>query len=934
MPEVRASARSAHPPRGRLYLVDGSGYIFRAYHGLPPLTKKDGTPTGAVYGFCSMLAKLIDDVAAEGGAGGIAVIFDAARKNFRTDIYKDYKAHRPPPPDDLIPQFGLIREATRAFDLPCIEQEGYEADDLIATYARLARDAGIEVTIVSGDKDLMQLVRPGVAMFDPMKARRIGEAEVVERFGVGPDKVVDVQALTGDSVDNVPGVPGIGVKTAAELIREYGDLDALLARAGEIKQPKRRETLVANAEKAQLSRELVRLKDDVPVETAVEELGFRPPKPDQLFAFLTELEFTKLVDRLKGKLGAGTGVAPAPAARAPARAKGPAAEAYELVTEPDALTAWVARARHEGRVALSVLRTPEPAMRSELVGVALAVRPGEACYIPLVHAGAGALALDARSAAPGLIARDRALALLKPLCADVGVLKIGRDIKEDAVLLGRAGLELSPVDDVGLIAHVLESGLGGREREALFARHLERTVKPWKDVIGSGKGQLGPAQVPLDRALAYMAEGADCMLRLHDALKPKLVVERLVAVYETLERPLIPVLAAMETAGIQVDPETLKDLSHDFARRAAELETEIHRLAKHAFNIGSPKQLGEVLFDELKLPGGKKGKTGAYGTGADILEELAADGHKLPARVLDWRQLTKLKSTYTDALQAEINPTTGRVHTTYDQAGAATGRLASNDPNLQNIPIRTEEGRKIRRAFVPERGHVLVSADYSQIELRLLAHIADIGALKSAFAEGVDIHALTASQVFGVPLKGMDPAVRRNAKAINFGIIYGMSAFGLARQLGIPREEANAYIKAYFARYPGIHAYMDATKTFCRERGYVETIFGRRCYIAGIKDKNAMVRNFSERAAINAPIQGSAADIIKRAMIRIPDALAGAKLKARMLLTVHDELLFEAPAAEVETLKPLVKKTMEAVAHLSVPLTADVGAGANWDEAH
>jgi DNA polymerase-1 len=911
-----------------LYLVDGSGYIFRAYFALPPMTRPDGTPVNAVYGFTNMLIKLL----AETDADAVAVIFDKGAKSFRNDFYPDYKAHRPPPPEDLIPQFELIREATRAFNLPCIEMENFEADDIIATYARLAREAGIEVTIVSSDKDLMQLVDDKITMLDPMKNLEIGPDQVVEKFGVPPDKVVEVQALAGDSVDNVPGVPGIGVKTAAQLIAEYGDLDTLLERAGEIKQPKRRETLVENAEMARVSRRLVTLEDEVPVEQDLAELSLHEPEPETLRGFLEANGFRSVITRLGDRLGE-PGAEPA----------APAEAAYELLRDPKALEAWVAAATAQGFVAVDTETTSLDAMRARLVGVSLALSPGKACYVPLAHrppGGDGELDLEGGGGLlSGQIPLDDALAALKPLLEDPAVLKIGQNLKYDMVVLAKYGVEIAPVDDTMLLSYVLEGGLHGHGMDELASLHLGHQTIKFSEVAGSGRNQVTFDRVALGKALDYAAEDADVTLRLHRALKPQLLAQRMVTVYETLERPLVPVLVAMETAGIKVDRDTLRRLSNDFAGRAAELESEIHKLAGHPFTIGSPKQLGEVLFDELGLEGGgRKTKTGAYATGAGVLEGLAAQGHDLPARVLDWRQLTKLKSTYTDALQEQIDPETGRVHTSFSQAVASTGRLSSNDPNLQNIPVRTEEGRKIRRAFVAEKGHRLLSVDYSQIELRLAAHIAEVDALKQAFREGQDIHAATASQVFGVPVEGMDPMVRRQAKAINFGIIYGISPFGLAQNLGIAQAEAKAYIEAYFERYPGIKDYMERMKKQCREQGYVTTLFGRKVHMPGIKDKNPARRSFSERAAINAPIQGAAADIIKRAMIRIPRALADAKLSARMLLQVHDELLFEVPEKELDETSAVVRQVMEGAAapaiELSVPLVAEAGIGDTWAEAH
>ena len=950
-----------------LCLVDGSGYIFRAFHALPPLTRPDGTPVGAVLGFTNMLLKLM----ASHSCDHLAVIFDAGRKTFRNEIYTDYKANRDEPPPELLPQFGLVREASRAFNVPALEAPGFEADDLIAAYARAAVEGGWKVTIVSSDKDLMQLVRPGVDMLDPIKYRPIGEAEVRERFGVGPEKVVDVQALAGDSTDNVPGVPGIGVKTAAELINTYGDLDTLLARAGEIKQPKRREALLAHRDDALMSRELVRLKDDVELPAKVADLGIKQPDPKTLVAFLAAQGFRSVITRLKteGLIDAEfdvdtvpkmiNGDAPAPEPqpdRPPTPVVAPRACKYEIVRSLEVLESWVARATKAGAVALDVATLPTRPLQADLVGIALAIAPAQACYVPIAHtepgpAGQAGGELDLGGARPlsGQLTLSIVLDALAPLLADPTVLKIGHDLKFDAEVIRRAGrklgrdIQIAPIDDVMLLSYVLGGGKHGHDLRELSDIYLGHKMLTLDELTGTGKARIGFAQVPLERACEFAGEDADVTVRLHAALKPMLAGQRLVSVYETIERPLIPVLRDMEEAGIAVDMAELRRLSNEFAVRCQNLETQIHKEAKRPFTIGSPQQLGQVLFDEmgLQLPDGntpKKTKTGAYATGAEVLEELAAIGHKLPQLVLDWRQISKLKSTYTDALVEEVNPETGRVHTSFAMAVASTGRLSSSDPNLQNIPIRTEEGRKIRKAFVAAPGTTLVSFDYSQIELRLLAHVADIAALKTAFREGTDIHALTASEMFGVPVKGMDPMVRRKAKAINFGIIYGISAFGLARQLGIAQGEAREYIQKYFERYPGIRDYMERTKQLAREKGYVTTIFGRRVHLPEIASKNGAVRSFQERAAINAPIQGGAADIIKRAMVRIPAALAQAKLAAKLLLQVHDELLFEVAPREVDATIAAVKAVMEnaskPVVDMSVPLVVDVGQGASWADAH
>ncbi|MCU0893291.1 MAG: DNA polymerase I [Rhodospirillales bacterium] len=923
-----AEATPASQPR-HVYLIDGSGFLFRAFHALPPMTRGDGTPVGAVYGFAQMLMKLL----AETDADHVAVIFDASRRTFRNDLFPGYKASRPEPPDELIPQFALVREATRAFNVACVEAAGYEADDVIATYTRLAREAGAEVTIVSSDKDLMQLVGDGVSMFDAMKNRSIGEAEVRERFGVGPEKVIDVQALAGDSIDCVPGVPGIGVKTAAQLIGEYGDLETLLERAIEIRQPKRRQSLIEHADNARLSKELVKLCAEVPPPEPLSAFAVKRPDLKAVRDFLEAQSFRSILARIESQgLALGRGAAQ-PEQAAPSPELPLERRNYTLVQDETTLARWIRQAEAAGTVAIDTETTSLYASRCSLVGIALSLEPGRACYVPLAHVGAPG------EEQPRQLDRATALAALKPLLEDPAVLKVGQNVKYDMQVLGRCGIQLSPIDDTMLLSYVLEGGLHGHGTDELAELHLGTTPVTFAAVAGSGRSQVTFDKVSITRACDYAAEDADITLRLHRELKPRLVREHLVSVYETLERPLIGVLAAMEARGILVDADELRGLSAEFGRRLEALEADIHGLAGGPFNIGSPKQLGDVLFERMKVQTGRRGKSGAFATGADILETIAAEAEDpharaLAGRVLDWRQLSKLKTTYADALIQQIGPESGRVHTCYQQAVASTGRLSSSDPNLQNIPVRTEEGRKIRHAFIATPGSVLLSADYSQIELRLLAHVAGIEALKVAFRDGIDIHAMTASQVFGVPITGMDPFVRRKAKAINFGIIYGISPFGLARQLGIARSEAAAYIDAYFARYPGIRDYMAATKKGARERGYVTTLFGRRCHVRGITDRNPSVRSFAERAAINAPIQGGAADIIKRAMIRIPKALARAGLKSEMLLQVHDELVFEVPEAEVEAVRALVVDVMTSVADLTVPLVVDTGTGRTWDAAH
>jgi DNA polymerase-1 len=1008
----KTSPKSApHPVKAlkkgdHVFLVDGSSYIFRAYHALPPLNRKsDGLQVNAVLGFCNMLWKLLRDMPPENRPTHLAIIFDKSEVTFRNKLYPDYKAHRPPAPDDLIPQFPLIREAVRAFDLPCLEQGGFEADDLIATYAREAGERGATTTIVSSDKDLMQLVTDKVTMFDTMKDRRIGIAEVIEKFGVPPEKVVEVQALAGDSTDNVPGVPGIGIKTAAQLIVEYGDLETLLLRAGEIKQPKRREALIENAEKARISRQLVLLDDKVRLDVPLDELAVHEPDARKLIAFLKAMEFSTLTRRVaeysqidpsdveaddknsSGASGKSAGSPPPPrapggdlfgnqdaptspatgraiasgvgrgqgkpdksnvvltpqalaAARAEEARKTPVDRAkYQTIRSLDQLNIWIARAHDAGHFAVEAKANSIDPMQAEISGIALALKPNDACYIPLSHKQSGdGSGLFAAGPAPDQIRTADALEALRPLLESAGILKIGFNIKFNAVMFAQHGITLRNHDDAQLMSYALDAGRNSHNLDALAETWLGHASLTHGELIGSGKAKLSFDQVEIDKAAAYSAEDADVILRLWRVLKPRLVAERMTSVYETLERPLISVLARMERRGISIDRQVLSRLSGEFAQTAARVEAEIQAIAGEPINVGSPKQIGDILFGKMAIPGGTKTKTGAWSTSAQILDELAEQGHEFPRKILEWRQVSKLKSTYTDALPTYVHPQTHRVHTTYALAATTTGRLSSNEPNLQNIPVRTEDGRKIRRAFIASKGHKLVSADYSQIELRLLAEIADIPVLKQAFRDGLDIHAMTASEMFGVPVKDMPGEVRRRAKAINFGIIYGISAFGLANQLGIAREEASAYIKKYFERFPGIRAYMDATRDFCRSHGYVETLFGRKCHYPDIKASNASVRSFNERAAINARLQGTAADIIRRAMIRMEDALAENKLSAQMLLQVHDELIFEVPDDEVAATLPVVQHTMQDAPFpavlLSVPLHVDARAADNWDEAH
>jgi DNA polymerase I len=946
-------------PPLRLWMIDASAYIFRAYHALPPLTRKsDGLPVGAVQGYCNMLWKLIRDMKGEDGPTHLVAIFDHSEKTFRNELYDQYKANRSDPPEDLIPQFPLVRDATKAFGVACVELPGYEADDLIATYACRARDAGGEAVIVSSDKDLMQLIGPRVVMWDPMKDRRLAEEAVMEKFGVTPDKMIDLQALVGDSVDNVPGAPGIGLKTAAQLLDEYGDLDALLARAGEIKQPKRRETLIKHRDQILLSRKLVALTCDAPAPEPIEDFVVRDPDPEVLGAFLDEMEFRSLRSRVgDGKAPAKEGsafaarpkpmTAPvstprfAPVEAAPVDTQAFDHDGYVCIRTLEALDEFISRATEAGVVGFDTETDALSATHAGLCGVSLAIGANDACYVPLTHEhppleGGGLLDQDDREPLNQLD-EPTVLVRLKTLLEDPGVLKVMQNGKYDLAVMARKGIRVAPIDDTMLISYVLDGGLHGHGMDDLSRRWLGHDPIPFKQVAGTGKAQKSFKHVDLKAATCYAAEDADVTLRLWRILKPRLADEGLVTVYETLERGMPAVLADMERAGIRVDPARLKSLSSEFGMKMAELEEKAHALAGRPFNVGSPRQIGDILFGEMNLPGGKKTASGQWGTDASVLEELALT-HDLPRVLLDWRQLSKLKGTYTDALIEAADPETDRVHTSYQLAAASTGRLASSDPNLQNIPIRTETGRQIRKAFVAAPGHVLISADYSQIELRLLAHIGDIPELKRAFAAGIDIHTATASEMFGVPVDQMDPETRRRAKAINFGIVYGISAFGLAAQLGIDQGEAGAYIKTYFERFPGIRAYMDATKAKVRESGHVSTIFGRRIHIPAIHSKSAAERSFGERAAINAPIQGAAADVIRRAMMRMPKALCDAGLQTRMLLQVHDELVFEAPQAEAEAAIGIIKRVMEGAAEpavaLTVPLVVEARAADNWDDAH
>ena len=925
-----------------LHLIDGSGFIFRAYHALPPLTRKsDGLPVGAVSGFCNMLFKIIEDQKGSNAPTHLVVVFDAKGKTFRSDIYPEYKMNRPPAPEDLVPQFPLTRDATRAFGLACIEQEGFEADDIMATLAIQARDAGGHVTIVSSDKDLMQLVGNGVEMYDAMKNKRIGSEQVVEKFGVGPNRVIDVQSLAGDSVDNVPGAPGIGIKTAALLINEYGDLDSLLERASEIKQPKRRETLIDNADQIRTSRDLVTLKTDMKMDCDLDDFAVHAPDPEVVLKFLSEMEFRTMSARIANKFGVS---APEIKASDKSNAENNIIELkhipintknYELIDNINDLNRWIKKIYQRGYVAVDTETTGLNDMIVDLVGICLSVEIGEACYIPLGHTNGEDDLFGGASLCSGQINLEEALTILRPVLQDSSIIKIGQNIKYDTKIFARYNVNLTPVDDTMLLSYAINGGKHNHGMDYLSERYLDHKPISIKSLLGSGKSAITFDKVPISDAVNYAAEDADITLRLWKLFKPMLHANSVTKVYEKLERPLIPVLAKMEMDGIKVDRNTLSRMSNNFAQSMSGLEAEIYDLAGQSFNVGSPKQLGEILFDKLELPGGKKGKTGAYGTGVDVLEDLASEGYELPVKVLDWRQMSKLKSTYTDALQGHINPNTGRVHTSYVISGASTGRLSSTDPNLQNIPIRSEAGRKIREAFIAEEGNVLLSLDYSQIELRILAHIAKIDTLKQAFHEGQDIHALTASQMFNVPLENMDPMIRRQAKAINFGVIYGISGFGLARNLRIPRKEAQSFIDTYFERFPGIRTYMDETVSFAKENGYVETLFGRKVHTSEINAKGPQA-GFAKRAAINAPIQGTAADIIRRAMVQMPNAIA--HLPVKMLLQVHDELIFEVSKVALnettEVVRKIMEKASEPVVKLDVPLVVDAGFGDNWSEAH
>ncbi|WP_028968638.1 DNA polymerase I [Sphingomonas sp. URHD0057] len=933
-----------------LYLVDGSSYIFRAYHRLPPLTNRHGQPAGAVYGYTTMLWKLAGDLSRADGPTHMAVILDASEHTHRNVMYDQYKAHRPPPPEDLVPQFPLIRVATRAFSIPCIEEAGLEADDIIACYVTAAIKAGWKVTIVSSDKDLMQLIDEdaGIDMLDTMNDRRIGRTEVLEKFGVPPEKVGDVLALMGDSVDNVPGVPGIGPKTASQLIQQYGDLETVLASTDQISKPKLKQNLIEFAADARLSRELVRLVCDSPLPEPLEALELKGIPMEPLQEFLADQGFKTLLNRLisagsatapTGRSSSGGGINDVMTALEP-KSKGPAPaeqieidrSKYETVTDEASLDRWIAEARALGQVAIDTETDCIDCIIAKLAGVSLATAPNRACYIPVGHSGA-----DLYSDAPNQLPEALVLAKLKPMLEDPAVLKIGHNLKYDWVMFDKAGIEVAPVDDTMVMSFDLDAGRSfGHGLEELAKLHFDHECIPFKQVCGSGQKQITFDKVPLPQATEYAAEDADIALRLWLRLKPRIAEENAARVYERVDKPLVPVIARMERRGIKVDRDYLARLSGEFGRDIQALEEKIYEAACGPFTIGSPQQLGQVLYERLGLKGGRKGKSGQYSTDVTELERLAAEGVDCARLVLDWRQLTKLKSTYTDALQAQINPETGRVHTSFSLTGAQTGRLSSNDPNLQNIPIRTEVGRKIRDAFVADPGHKILSADYSQIELRLAAHMADVPQLKAAFQAGDDIHAITAQELFGI----VDRDTRGKAKTVNFAILYGVSSWGLAGRLGVPRDEAKAIIDRYFERFPGIRAYMHATLAFAREHGFTKTLFGRKTHFEpNIRSPNPSIRGGAERAAINAPIQGTSADLIKRAMARMDGALANAGLDdVKMLLQVHDELVFEVPDGREEAAAAVIKQVMSRAAEpamtLDVPLDVEVGWGAHWGEAH
>ncbi|MBC8454378.1 MAG: DNA polymerase I [Candidatus Pelagibacter sp.] len=914
------------------YLIDGSGYIFRAYYALPPLTRKsDGLPVGAVSGFCSMLFKLLEDSKSNENLQKpthFAVIFDAARKTFRNEIYSDYKANRSEAPDDLAPQFEYIRKSVVAFNLPSVDLPNYEADDLIATYVEQILAKGAKVTIVSSDKDLMQLYRKDVRIFDPMKNKFITSEDIVTKFGVGPEKVIDVQSLAGDSSDNVPGVPGIGVKTAAELINKYGTLEKLLDNAQEIKQNKRRETLIENKDKAIISKKLVTLMKDAPVERKIEEFHLKEIDKDKLYKFLREMEFNRLLSSVISAYGEPELGEITRETKPEKKQQNINKKNYHLITNEKEIDEWINEAEEAGELAIDTETSSLDAHQADLVGISLSTKIGKACYIPIGHKFKGCLKKEA------------VIKKLKPLLEDKSVKKIGQNIKFDFIVLFKQGINMNSMEDTMLMSYVLDAGKNRHNMDTLSEIHLQHKTISFKEIVGTGKKEINFSDVELDKAMEYAAEDADITYRLYKIFSKNLKLEKLINIYEIFEKPLIKILAFMEIEGIKVDNKFLMVLSEKFEKKINKLEKEVFKLSKKEFNIASPKQLGEIIYNDLKIAVLKKTRKGSFATNASVLEDLAFKGHEFPKLILDWRQVSKLKNTYSDALPEHINPNTKRVHTSFLLAATTTGRLASSDPNLQNIPIKSEDGKDIRKAFIAEKGFTLISADYNQIEMRILADLAEVKELKKAFSNNEDIHSLTASQVFNVDIKKVDQDMRRKAKAINFGIIYGISQYGLAKQINVSNHEADEFLNAYFLKFPEIKVYMDNTIKFCRKSGYVNNIFGRRSHFNGINDKNFNVRNFQERAAINAPIQGSASEIMRLAMIRLNKKFESIKNnKSKILLQIHDELIFEVPVKEVKNITEIIKDEMTSVTEsdlhtFSTPLTVDVNTGDNWGILH
>ena len=914
------------------YLIDGSGYIFRAYYALPPLSRKsDGLPTGAVSGFCSMLFKLLEDSKSNQNLqkpSHFAVIFDSARKTFRNEIYKDYKANRSEPPDDLAPQFDYIRKSVLAFNLPSVELINYEADDLIATYVDKILEKGSKVTIVSSDKDLMQLYRKDVRIFDPMKNKFISEEDIEKKFGVDANKVIDVQALAGDSSDNVPGVPGIGVKTAAELINKYGNLEKLLKFANEIKQNKRRETLIENKDKAIISKKLVTLKNDAPVKQNLEDFKLKEIDKEKLYKFLREMEFNRLLSSAISTYGEPNLESIKSGIEEPPKHEKINSKKYHLINEINELDRWIEEAEELGEVAVDTETNSLDPHQAELVGISLSTKIGKACYVPIGHKSQKCLS------------KELVIKKLKPLLEDLSIKKIGQNIKFDFIVLFHHGINMSSMEDTMLMSYVLDAGKNRHNMDTLSEIHLGHKPITFKDLVGSGKKQLNFSEVEIDKAKDYAAEDADITLRLYKKFQKSLKSEKMINIYETFEKPMLKILAFMEIEGIKIDKEFLKSLSSKFKKKIEKIEKEVFKLSKKEFNIGSPKQLGEILYNELKIADLKKTKKGSFATSAVVLEDLAFKGHKFPKLVLDWRQVSKLKNTYSDSLPEHLNPNTQRVHTSFLLAATTTGRLASSDPNLQNIPIKSEDGKDIRKAFVAQKDHFLISADYNQIEMRILADLADVKELKKAFKNNIDIHSLTASQIFNVDIKKVNEDQRRKAKAINFGIIYGISQYGLAKQINVSNFEAEEFLNSYFAKFPEIKVYMDQTIKFCRKSGYVNNIFGRKSHFMNINDKNYNIRNFQERAAINAPIQGSASEIMRLAMIRLNKKMNEEEYqKSKMLLQIHDELIFESHKNEVKKLSKIIISEMSSVANsdqhsFTIPLTVDLNVGDNWGALH